>query len=155
MAKKEFLDFQFSDIPFQAFAIHTTLSLHLFAWNIDSLMGTNFTLDEPFVAEIKKVKSEHRRFIHKSPEVQVQSWILENKGVANLFQSKPLADFLLILKDLEDESFFPDLKNVMKSIAGVSIVYPIAEQEKNKLHWVADLMFEEDTKEDETFKKTE
>ena len=143
MAKKEFLDFQFSDIPFQAFAIHTTLSLHLFAWNIDSLMGTNFTLDEPFVAEIKKVKSEHRRFIHKSPEVQVQSWILENKGVANLFQSKPLADFLLILKDL------------MKSIAGVSIVYPIAEQEKNKLHWVADLMFEEDTKEDETFKKTE
>lgn len=152
MAKKEFLDFDFSDITFQAFAIHTTLSLHLLAWNTDLLTGTSFSLSEPFQAEIKKVKSEHRRFMYKSPDAQVQSWILENKSTGCLFQSKPIADFLLILKDSEEMSFDLDLKNVIKSIPGVSTVYPIVDEDKNKLYWVADLIFEEDTKEEEPFK---
>jgi hypothetical protein len=31
-------------------------------------------------------------------------------------------------------------------------VYPIVDEDKNKLYWVADLIFEEDTKEEEPFK---
>lgn len=153
MAKKEILNFHFSDIPYRAYAIHTTLPLHLFAWHTDTLIDTSFTLEEPFETEIKKIPSQHRRFIHRPKDSSFRAWILENKGKSYLFQSKPAADFLLILKDGEEEDFLPDLKNVMKNIAGVSIVYPVNEMEKNKLYWVADLMFEEDNKNNNTLKK--
>jgi hypothetical protein len=143
MAKKEFLEFRFFDIQFDAFAIHTALNLQVFAWNVDKILGSAFTLNDPFKTEIKKELSFHRNYIYRLNDTPGIWWLLENKGTQSLYQGKPIADFILIIDSSGEETDVSDIAGQIKIIPGVSIVYPIEGEEKKKLGWIGDLFHEE------------
>lgn len=141
MPKKDILDFSFENIGFGMLAVHAVHPAPVFAWNLDHALGTAFSLfHPPFTTELRKQESTHIRYSCDDKEFTVTWWMLENQGSTGiLLPSRPAPDFLLVGDQDAAEQVFDDWLGKIRQIQGVSMVYEVTGNEKDKLYWVADL----------------
>ncbi|MBL7812384.1 MAG: hypothetical protein JNL57_09205 [Bacteroidetes bacterium] len=138
MAKRDLLDFSFSDLGFTAMALHCNLPPHTLAWLIDRCCMSGFQRRVvPLEVPLRKISSAHIYFYHDVPETETSFWLLENRGTAGILSTgRPDPDFLLVAKGEQKDEMLSLWLELIKSESAVSMAYIMPADQQQRLNWL-------------------